>query len=696
MERLGSDGLTRVLIILLTVGLVWSTSLWAVGSEGSGAPPTLLLDPSYLADTVGQGLIFAKLGDRGIFWVDEINEQGTPDDWLDDTIRFGLWGSDGTPGGTRSLLPSELSLYYYYPDTLDGVLFFAACRARDPISFFGPFCNEPADLELWRTDGTPEGTFRLPGDAATHLGWGSYVMTMVPELGRLFFLAWSDEAGLELWTSDGTRQGTTLVKNLSDRGVVNARHLVDFDGELYFAAYKLVDGKARLWIGRSDGTEAGTTDFRPDIEGYDGVQGLAPAGDTLFLVGVTTEKQPVPGEDYRLYHLSLWGMKRGTEKLDRLADLAFDNPHNLWDVRSEAVGGRLFFDIDSFGRGPELWASDGTPSGTVRLGSEGDGYGSFPMWPEPSALPGGLVLLRLSTEKQGLEPWVSDGTSSGTKLLADICPGWCYSWPLGMTLFHDWYYFAATSPAHGWELWRWQPASGRVEMVVDLCPGECSSVLSLADRDGDRLFFRAQDENFRWHIWELLADGTSFREVAGFGDLQFGGSERVFSALTKSWRVVGDRSLFWARDSEDHASLWSMPVPSADTLPPDGPPLLSDQLPGFAVKVRITPTSGEPFPGRAESACIPETLCVSGAVPGRSEVFVRVVGPKPNGKLWPTLVKFSTSTVETWIEQLSTGIVRYYRLDGASPGSSELPGLFDREGFPPAPDLLTPAHESGL
>jgi len=64
-------------------------------------------------------------------------------------------------------------------------------------------------------------------------------------------------------------------------------------------------------------------------------------------------------------------------------------------------------------------------------------------------------------------------------------------------------------------------------------------------------------------------------------------------------------------------------------------------------------------------------------------VFVRVVGPKPNGKLWPTMVKFSTSMVEVWIEQLTTGVVRYYRLDGASPGSSELQGLFDREGFSP-------------
>jgi len=59
------------------------------------------------------------------------------------------------------------------------------------------------------------------------------------------------------------------------------------------------------------------------------------------------------------------------------------------------------------------------------------------------------------------------------------------------------------------------------------------------------------------------------------------------------------------------------------------------------------------------------------------------VRSQPNGYLWPTIVKFTTSRVEVWIEQLSTGTVQYYELEGASPGSSELPGLFDPLGFQP-------------
>lgn len=47
------------------------------------------------------------------------------------------------------------------------------------------------------------------------------------------------------------------------------------------------------------------------------------------------------------------------------------------------------------------------------------------------------------------------------------------------------------------------------------------------------------------------------------------------------------------------------------------------------------------------------------------------------------MVLFTTSRVEVWIEQVSTGVGRYYRLEGAQPASGELDGLFDRIGLLP-------------
>ena len=115
--------------------------------------------------------------------------------------------------------------------------------------------------------------------------------------------------------------------------------------------------------------------------------------------------------------------------------------------------------------------------------------------------------------------------------------------------------------------------------------------------------------------------------------------------------------------------------------PPPGPYITDANYPGFRFKVSIT--AGTSVAGQREADCMAETVCVSGALAGRSEVLLRIVGPKPNGYLWPTLVKFTTSQVEVWIEQTASGEVRYYRLRGASPGVDELPGLFDRQGFLP-------------
>jgi hypothetical protein len=114
--------------------------------------------------------------------------------------------------------------------------------------------------------------------------------------------------------------------------------------------------------------------------------------------------------------------------------------------------------------------------------------------------------------------------------------------------------------------------------------------------------------------------------------------------------------------------------------PPDGPWLTTHQIPGFQFKVRVTGTSA--IAGVKES-CIPETLCVSASVPGRTEVLVRIVGPKPNGYLWPDVVKLTTSQVEVWVDQLSTGTIKYYILPGPWPGLDDLPGLYDRTGFQP-------------
>jgi len=143
----------------------------------------------------------------------------------------------------------------------------------------------------------------------------------------------------------------------------------------------------------------------------------------------------------------------------------------------------------------------------------------------------------------------------------------------------------------------------------------------------------------------------------------------------------------------------SQVLPEGPPPLPPGPFLSAPDLPGFRFKVQIV-GGATPVAGTQEASCLPETVCVSGALPGRSEVFVRVVGPKPNGFLQPTLVKFSTSRIRIWIEQVAIGIVKFYELDPVGPAGpgdgalSILDGLIDQTGFLPAgaPASAAPAR----
>jgi hypothetical protein len=141
---------------------------------------------------------------------------------------------------------------------------------------------------------------------------------------------------------------------------------------------------------------------------------------------------------------------------------------------------------------------------------------------------------------------------------------------------------------------------------------------------------------------------------------------------TGLWRVAATSAGF--KDTGGYNLTLQCSTPA---LPP-GAFLTSTEVPGFRFKVRIGDREGA-----KQNDCLSETLCVSGAVPTRTEVLIRVVGPKPNGYLWPTVVKLNTTQVEVWIQKISTGETKYYLLPGAGPTSSDLPGFFDRNGFLP-------------
>jgi hypothetical protein len=117
--------------------------------------------------------------------------------------------------------------------------------------------------------------------------------------------------------------------------------------------------------------------------------------------------------------------------------------------------------------------------------------------------------------------------------------------------------------------------------------------------------------------------------------------------------------------------------------PPTSNWLTTGEQPGFEFQTRITAAGGTPVLGSKEGNCIAESICLSGALAGRPEVFVKLIGPRPNGFLWVQISRFTPSEVEVWVRQTATGEINYYDLDPVGAGTDDVSGLQDREAFSP-------------
>jgi ELWxxDGT repeat protein len=116
------------------------------------------------------------------------------------------------------------------------------------------------------------------------------------------------------------------------------------------------------------------------------------------------------------------------------------------------VGGTLFFVGSDPTAGRELWKSDGTESGTVRVR---DIYtGSDSSFPSDLTSAQGMLLYFVADDGiGGRELWVSNGTEAGTMRVADIYAGIAGSEPQHLTLAGDAVFFSADDGASGRELW---------------------------------------------------------------------------------------------------------------------------------------------------------------------------------------------------------------------------------------------------
>lgn len=202
---------------------------------------------------------------------------------------------------------------------------------------------------------------------------------------------------------------------------------------------------------------------------------------------------------------------------------------------------------------------------------------------------------------------------------------------------------------------------------------------AFAGTNGDAITASLFSNAFEPHLELLDPTGEDVAEDQGENPGTTASIVYTLDRTSSSWRLIAKA------DDPGVTGSYRLTLQCSGDEPPPPPPagfFLDPAYPDFAFRVRIGP-QGSALTGARESSCQPDTVCVSGALPGRSEVFLRILGPRPNGFLWPTLVRFTPSRVVVDIRQLSSAQTRTYTLAAVPPGSDDLSGKQDRTGFLP-------------
>jgi ELWxxDGT repeat protein len=531
--------------------------LWTSDGTATG---TLMLQDIYSGTTGSTPAQFTPAGDW-LYFTAEDAEHGRE-----------LWRSDGTPGGTALFADVNPGPAGSGPQAL------AVSGAR---LYFVAQGDDTTGQELWSSAGSPGDASLVadiyPGACMSHLLSHPCSAFFDPEhfdpvqllpfdagASTILFRANDGQHGYEPWRSDGTLTGTVIISDIA-RPYASSypSHLTALSDTLFFDAPAAGYGY-ELW--RSDGTPTGTL-LVADI--YSGTASSSP--DFLTAAGGTLYFRADDGK----HGQELWrsdGTLSGTVMVsDIYTGTCPPGPCSANPTYLAAEGDRVYFSANDGEHGNELWASDGTPTGTIMVADSVPGpTSSAPALLKPV---GDLVYFVANDGEHGVELWASNGTLTGTRLVSDITPGTAGTDIAWLTDVSGTLFFRADDGVHGHELWRSDGTPAGTTIISDIVPGPGSpSILNLTPA-GARVFFIADDGERGLELW--ISDGTptGTHRVADIwpGALDFGSD---LTAVPDPSSPTGYALYFRANDGEHGAELWR----SDGT--PEGTRLVVDRVPG--------------------------------------------------------------------------------------------------------------------
>jgi ELWxxDGT repeat protein len=275
------------------------------------------------------------------------------------------WVTDGSEGGTRiltELCPGECERVLQIVGKTRNLLFWVASAGSGqgdrlwrsdgtrpgtfPLAGHRFFFVEPNEGELWVTDGTPAGTRMLQ-----HLRYLRQWLTATSN--GIYYVA-DNGQGEEIWKSDGTAQGTRRLTNFenpepfSDDLNNHRGWAFELGGTLVFAAD---DGHTGFRLWRSSGSPQTTVPVSQAGSSYE----LAQVGEKVIFL----RSGQSACEAWSI------GATGEAERLIERLDCA-------WNYPLVTAGNRVYI-VESPNTDYTVWRTDGTPAGTDRLASVGQG-----------------------------------------------------------------------------------------------------------------------------------------------------------------------------------------------------------------------------------------------------------------------------------------------------------------------------------
>ena len=481
-----------------------------------------------------------------------------------------LWRSDGTPAGTE-LLAAFCTADYEGCDQRGWLLGQANGVEFVAVPENG-FRNDDR-MELWRTDGTREGTYRLPAEICVTYPYNENGAGETIAGGILYFAGRDAVLGCRPWRSDGTAAGTERLESRRPEGADRSPYDFATLGDKAFFATS-----SGLWTVDS---RAGAVRL---LRGLPGVRLITSAGSRLFFLSAMGE-----GEALWVSDGEIGGDTRQLRALPE--DLCRDCDPPIQFLKPLA-GGVVFLVADpGHNFDSRLWRSDGTERGTYPVvgapypGHFGDGYfvseifaeagsrvlfsaagkkGGKELWtaalpPVTAAplagcpagcpivtsrlrpLPGGKVVFTGRDSRLTEALWVSDGTAKGTLPLSYPCQGPCDS-SASLTLGSAAYF--SIEDAAGPALWRTDGTrEGTVLLARVALPFHPGGTLL-----GDQVLLGVSNGVRISELWATDGSPAGTRRVRTFA--------RAAASSNPAFFPFGDGVLFTATQDESAFGWW--------------------------------------------------------------------------------------------------------------------------------------------